>query len=323
MTTAYNPMYTHRLEPISGFDEITHLQFIAPMETKDLERNNGSGEEFGLPAGSVVSLNPNTHAFTAGATGTAMPCFLLWNTSDPDGYPSALTANGRHLAGIPATGAARVGQGSVLDSAELIRNLYQRSGGTATSERTYTEDNKSYTETSTYSYTNATTGGGASVGDRTEISTGGNVISYKLRQCAGAFTAWPATCGLELDSTEFDKSVSYSDFKPNTLLKAPRPIETNELTGNETEEVKFQKLRGGFLTPITVSDITTTSPFSKTVTGDNNSSVTSVDFNVDEDMVNVCGTVSKGIHKNENGVDVLYFWAERTIFPKTYVAGTT
>lgn len=310
MTTAYNPMYTHRLEPISGFDEITHLQFIAPMESEDLNRNNGSGEEFGLPAGSVVSLNKETHAFKAGAEGTAMPCFLLWNTSDPDGYPSALTANGRHLAGIPATGAARVGQGSVLDSAELIRNLYQKSGGTATSTRTYTEDDKSYTETSTYSYTNATTGGGSSVGDRAEISTGGNVISYKLRQCAGAFTAWPATCGLELDSTEFDKNVSEQDynttFAPNTLLVAPtaKAANSTEVTNATTEEAKLQRMRGGYLKAIETTDVCKGTAYGTT--------------DVMPEFVNVCGTVSKGIHRNENGVLVLYFWAERTIFPKVY-----
>ena len=319
MTTAYNPMYTHRLEPISGFDEITHLQFIAPMNTTDLNRNNGSGEEKGLPAGSVVSLNED-HAFTAGATGTAMPCFLLWNTSDPDGYPSALTANGQHLAGIAATGAARENQGSVLDSAELIRNLYQRTTAT--------------TGGSTYSYVNADTGLAGAVTGRTGITDSvdatKNVVSYNLRKCAGNFTAWPATCGLELDSTEFDKGLAASAFVPNALLTSPRPIAKAAAesqaaalgtTDAQIEAIAYQRMRGGYITTVKQADFFAGEHAFTESDGETEPTYTA-SFNPETDLVNVCGTVSKGIHRNENGVLVLYFWAERTIFPKV-IAQTT
>lgn len=324
MTTAYNPMYTHRLEPISGFDEITHLQFIAPMDTTDLDRNNGSGEEKGLPAGSVVSLNED-HAFTAGAVGTAMPCFLLWNTADPDGYPSALTANGQHLAGIAATGAARENQGSVLDSAELIRNLYQRDSSRI--KQTAAGANGG---TDTYSAIAADTGLAGSVGDRNDFGGAGTVISYKLRKCAGNFTAWPATCGLELNSTEFDKGLAASAFVPNALLTSPRPIAkaTAEsqaaalgTTDAQIEAIAYQRIRGGYITTVKQADF-----FAREhafTASDNAAEPTyTPSFNPETDLVNVCGTVSKGIHRNENGVLVLYFWAERTIFPKV-IAQTT
>ena len=301
MTTAYNPMFTHRLEPISGFDEITHLQYTAPMDAKALNAPNVSGEEPGLPAGSVVSLNGDG-VFKAGAVNNEMPCFLLWNTSDPDGYPSATTANKRYLAGIAGTSAGQDGN-LRLDSADLIRNLY---------EDRQTDDTIGNTNVSV---TNATTGGANSFNNLSRaVSTNGSVISYKLRNAVGNFTAWPATCGLELNSTEWDKTILDSDFKtkfaPNTLLTSPAAKAESAVDVSITDlETKFQQMRGGFLTPVTCADF---APVAADKTCADKPS-----------FVNVCGTVSKGIRRNENGVLVLYFWAERTLIPKAITPAAT
>lgn len=271
MTMAHNIAASHRLEPIAGYDEITHLQFTGPMENETLIRGNGVGEEPGLPAGSVVSLNSKKN-LEAGATGTAMPMFLLWNTSDPDGFPAALTANQRSIAGIPMIGGGFEGDNFPENNSMLRQTFSKDTGGLNSITRTLTN----------------------------------GVSSYTMKSSTGNFTAWPATCGLEVTSTEWDFSVENPKevFVPNALLTSPKanPNKTiTEGTGSAEErwlaEAKqYQERRGGYL------------------------KVLDRGANGDEPVdgfYNVCGTVSRGIHRNENGVDVLYFWAERTLIPGT------
>lgn len=270
MTMAHNIAATHRLEPIAGYDEITHLQYTGPMKAETLNMGNGSGEEPGLPSGSVVALDKDGN-LKAGAVDNEMPMFLLWNTSDPDGFPAALTANKKNIAGIPMTGGSFEGD-------------------------VYPENNSMLRQT----FTNLS--GGMNSLSRGSVDNGTGLTSYTRKMSTGNFTAWPATCGLEVTSTEFDFSIQASDYKtafaPNTLLTSP--LANPSKTINESSEtVDYQQRRGGYLTPLTM---TGTAP-KKTATGD------------DAKFWNVCGTVSRGIHRNENGVDVLYFWAERTLIP--------
>ncbi len=278
MTMAYNIHATHRLEPISGYDEITHLQFTAPMDKAALKAENGSGEEPGLPSGSCVSLN-DKGALIAGLQGNAMPMFLLWNSSDPDGMPGAFTANEQNIAGISMNGATFSPAGDPLtDNSELMRNLYTvgadgnivDTSGTASSLRRTVDEN-------------------------------GKFVSYSMRDSAGNFTTWPATCGLEITTTEFDFSADETDFAPNALLTSPpadENVTVNLQASFATRKLACQKSRGGYLT---VLDPTDEVPGSGA-------------------YHNVCGTVSRGIHTNENGVKVLYFWAERTLIPQAVTA---
>lgn len=267
MTMAHNIAATHRLEPIAGYDEITHLQYTGPMAKETLIRGNGSGEEPGLPAGSVVALDA-TKNLKAGAVNNEMPMFLLWNTSDPDGFPAALTANEKNIAGIPMTGGSFEGD-------------------------IYPENNSMLRQT----FTNKTGGLNSLVRD-----IAGGVSSYTAKGSVGNFTAWPATCGLEVTSTEWDFSLATTAFAPNTLLTSPEanPLQTiTEVSASDPDRIikearQYQKRRGGYLTPI---------------------DITSVPNGTNPSFYNVCGTVSRGIHRNENGVDVLYFWAERTLIP--------
>lgn len=264
MTMAHNIAASHRLEPIAGYDEITHLQFTGPMEKETLIRGNGVGEEPGLPAGSVVSLNSGKN-LEAGATGTAMPMFLLWNTSDPDGFPAALTANERSIAGIPMIGGGFEGENFPENNSMLRQTFKQETGGLNSLVRT--------------------------------INKG--VSSYAMKSSTGNFTAWPATCGLEVTSTEWDfnESNPRSAFAPNKLLTSPKAKPSTAIvegTGDNKwfdEAKQYQKRRGGYLKVLNTAT------------------------DAEDGFYNVCGTVSRGIHTNENGVDVLYFWAERTLIP--------
>ena len=267
---AYNIAATHRLEPISGFDEITHLQFTAPLDSTTAKFDNGTGEEFGLPSGSVVSINENGD-FIAGAAGTAMPCFLLWNTSGADGMAwTSTTANGMNYAGTAGVSAAKA-----YDSRDWLENSLDANG--------------SYVA------------GGASPLQRNPgESWSGTSVSYSLKPGVGNFTAWPATCGLELTSTEFERVSTSADdeiavpaeFKRNDLLTSPV---AGQIAAADTDNpfVARQKARGGFLK---VDDITTADLATNGIH-------------------NICGTVSRGIMQNENAIHVLFFWAERTLVP--------
>lgn len=260
MPYAYNIAASHRLEPVSGFDEITHLQFTAPLNADAAKCDNGTGEEFGLPAGSVVSVNPDADnlEFIAGAVGTAMPCFLLWNTTGADGMAhNPRTANGRHYAGTLATSA--------------LGNV----------------DNRDWLENSLMDADGAYVSGGASSLKRV-VAEDGTISSYTLRGSIGNHTAWPATCGLELNSTEFDLEGKDALVR-GALLTAPAA--DSEAAG--TDAIGYQKRRGGYLKAADLSAAPTASG-----------------------LHNICGTVSRGIIKNENAVDVLYFWAERTLLPQ-------
>lgn len=293
MTMAYNIHATHRLEPISGYDEITHLQFTAPMNAIALNENNGSGEEPGLPAGSCVSLNEDGQLI-AGAEGCAMPMFLLWSSSDPDGMPGAFTANKQNIAGISMNGATFAPNGDALtENSELTRNLY-----------TYTVDGNGNT-----------TAFGATSGTASSLQriVNGSNVSYQLRNSAGNFTTWPATCGLEITTTEFDFSIDESAFAPNTLLTSPR--RDGSRTG--LTRVDCQKRRGGYITVLDPANNPVTHPVTVNVDEDDDGTPDSTTTqNVSYPYHNVCGTVSRGVHTNENAVKVLYFWAERTLIPR-------
>ena len=282
MTMAYNIAATHRLEPISGYNEIYHLQFTAAATKAMLECDNGSGEEPGMPSGSVVSIN-STGLLEPGVKGTRMPMFLLWNTSDPDGVSGALTANGQNLASVSMNGAATGPNGNTLPENGILTREYpldgngditKESGFASTLQRTWNQD--------------------------------GTVSSYSRRASVGNFTCWPATCGLELTSTEFDFDYYESgsdkvEFAPNTLLTGAQPADTpNTILATDTaaeRRNKYQKNRGGYITPIDLE----AAP-------------------LEAGLHNICGTVSRGIIRNENAVNVLYFWAERTLLPQVEIA---
>lgn len=110
-------------------------------------------------------------------------------------------------------------------------------------------------------------------------------MKIKRPEQKGAYTTWPGSCGMELSTTEFlhfNPDGSVLPYAPNETLTSPIGIAetdpnwaTAQRPANDPEQVR----RGGYL-----------------VQGD-----------VYADPI--CGVVSRGRKRNENGVDVLYFWA--------------
>ena len=205
-----------------------------------------------------------------------------------------MTANGQNLSSVSMNGAATGPNGNTLPENGILTREYPLNNGTISMES-----------------------GFASTLQRTWATDGsGNVSSYSRRASVGNFTCWPATCGLELTSTEFDFDPAV-EFKPNDLLTgAVKPTsevkisvtETVDNNGTQTTQTVqygagagdpsirrryYQKNRGGYLTKV---DLTATP--------------------AEGAFHNICGTVSRGIIRNENAVNVLYFWAERTLLPK-------
>ncbi|MDO4568759.1 MAG: hypothetical protein Q4D38_00065 [Planctomycetia bacterium] len=230
----YNHPAQHRLIPVAGYNQLTHLQFTAPMEKTTVSRDNGYGEPMGLPAGSVTSLN-DSGQLIAGCTGKKMPLFLFWDADDNDGYAGYLTADGTNLTSVSGNSFG----------GDDIQALWDRS--------------------------NDASGGAGYI--RVQWTDG--AMTATSGSAVGNFKTYPATCAMELTSTEYDKTKVPTDFAPNTQLTSPEPA----ITSTETAQTPawYQQLRGGYLTPAEAGD-------------------------------NVCGVVSRPPRINENGVMILSFW---------------
>ena len=171
----------------------------------------------------------------AGCTGSNMPLFLLWNADSPDAYNSHTTIDGQHLTAVSGNNS------SGKDIRQLLSEAALQSGNASSMHCTWSGD------TFTVS----------------DVSTIGN------------YTTWPATCAMELTSTEYDVSVAATEFAPGTQLTSPAPEDEPEATAQSAEW--YQKRRGGYLRPAEAND-------------------------------NVCGVVSRPPERNENGVMILHFW---------------
>lgn len=272
MSTQYNHPTRHYLQPVAGFDMMNHLNFVAPMDGDALNADNGSAMPAGIPAGSVMHLESSGFGpavLKTGATGAELPMFLLYNSWDPDAIVGCTTADGTEVTSIPA------------QSAGILKGTSEVMGGYADSE-------------------SISRMGGANL-----ISpswSGDGTVSYTTSTSSGAYTVWPATCGMELSTTEWDLNISTTGtptagspstalsykFKPGTLLTSPHATAAATVTaavGSGGQGITagtpeyYQHVRGGYVTPTTsASD-------------------------------NVCGVVSRGMRVNEHGVPVVYFHA--------------
>ena len=266
----YNHPTRHYLQPVNGFSALEHLNFTAPMDNAAVTCDNGSGTPAGIPAGSVMHLN-STGALETGATGTDLAMFLLYNSWDPDAYMGYQTADGKDITAISMNSAGVLNASGqtpgIADSAAISR---AQSGGLWKSKYNYPAQ-----------------------GDQNTIGT-----------ASGNYTVWPATCGMELSTTEWDLSLATpaSAFVPGTPLTSPvkstPSLPTSDASwGTYTDAVKrekwniyYQKKRGGYVTP----------------------AKTQTDTTPDPDRVyvdNICGVVSRGFRINEHNVPVVYFHA--------------
>lgn len=277
MSTSYNHPTRHYLQPVAGFDMMNHLNFVAPMDVAALTADNGSQMPAGIPAGSVMHLESSGFGpavLKTGATGSELPMFLLYNSWDPDAITNGTTADGTEITAIPA------------QSAGIMKGSSEVMGGYADSE-------------------SISRMGGANLLPPSWSATGvDNTSGYgnKVGSSYGAHTVWPATCGMELSTTEWDLAIettgnptesspstalSYK-FKPGTLLTSPHATAASTVTAAVgsgghgltagTREY-YQHVRGGYVTPISAA------------------------------TENVCGVVSRGMRVNEHGVPVVYFHA--------------
>lgn len=268
MSTSYNHPTRHYLQPVAGFDMMNHLNFVAPMAEAALNADNGSQMPAGMPAGSVMHLaapsGTGPAMLEAGATGQQLPMFLLYNSWDPDAITNGTTADGTEITAIPG------------QSAGIVKGTSENVSGYADSEA-------------------ISRLGGANLLPPSWLADGSdNTTNYntKIGKAYGAHTVWPATCGMELSTTEFDltKVTGYTgnsyatavNFAPGTALTSPGAKTAAQATTagfTAGTAAYYQYMRGGYVKPGTVG------------TDD------------------ICGIVSRGVRVNEHGVPVVYFHA--------------
>lgn len=266
MSTSYNHPTRHYLQPVAGFDMMNHLNFVAPMAEAALNADNGSQMPAGMPAGSVMHLaapsGTGPAMLEAGATGQQLPMFLLYNSWDPDAITNGTTADGTKITAIPG------------QSAGIVKGTSENVSGYADSEA-------------------ISRLGGANLLPPSWLADGSdNTTNYntKIGKAYGAHTVWPATCGMELSTTEFDltKVTGYTgnsydtavNFAPGTALTSPAA--NNSPTATAGTDAYYQQKRGGYVTPVAAAD---------------------------RDDYDICGIVSRGVRVNEHGVPVVYFHA--------------
>lgn len=262
----YNHPTRHYLQPVNGFSAMEHLNFTAPIEKSALYCDNGSGTPAGIPAGSVMHLN-ESGALETGATGTDLAMFLLYNSWDPDAYMGYQTADGKDITAISMNSAGVLtasGQTQgIADSAAISRG---QSGGLWRSKYQYP----------------------------------GQDAPNKFSAASGNYTVWPATCGMELSTTEWDLSLDNpeTEFKPGVPLTSPVAVpgatmQVQEPTQKDWNEF-YQKKRGGFVKPAKTR---------KRTVGEGNEATEQAYVD------NICGVVSRGFRINEHNVPVVYFHA--------------
>lgn len=263
MSTSYNHPTRHYLQPVAGFDMMNHLNFVAPMAEAALNADNGSQMPAGMPAGSVmhleVPLSGGPAVLVAGATGHELPMFLLYNSWDPDAITNGTTADGTEITAIPA------------QSAGIVKGTSENVSGYADSEA-------------------ISRMGGANLLPPSWDAQGNAPVSYAAGKAYGAHTVWPATCGMELSTTEFDltkvtgftgnSNDTAENFAPGTPLTSPKANASTTQTAGTA--AYYQQKRGGYVTPVAAAD---------------------------RDDYDICGIVSRGVRVNEHGVPVVYFHA--------------
>lgn len=262
----YNHPTRHYLQPVNGFSAMEHLNFTAPIAKSALYCDNGSGTPAGIPAGSVMHLNENG-ALETGATGTDLAMFLLYNSWDPDAYMGYQTADGKDITAIS------------MNSAGVLR--------------------PSETKPQTPGIADSAAISRAQSGGLWKSAWSGNTVSHERKEASGNYTVWPATCGMELSTTEWDLSISTpaTAFVPGTPLTSPEADDEASSSGCTTQDdwnKFYQKKRGGFVTPAKTQ--------SRTV-GEGASATTQ------SYVDNICGVVSRGFRINEHNVPVVYFHA--------------
>lgn len=100
MIDKYDHPTAHRLEPVKGWDAMSHMDFVAPM----------ASTVTGAPAGTVMHMNTNG-ALETGLTDQSMGLFLYYKQYDDDTINDPTTLNGQKLTSISLNSANTITNG--------------------------------------------------------------------------------------------------------------------------------------------------------------------------------------------------------------------
>lgn len=209
MNDKYNQPTAHMLQPVKGWDSMAHLDFVAPIASRD-------DDIVALP-GTVMHLNANGE-LEAGLTAQSMGMYLFYKQNDEDVQPYPLTADGTQMT---AVGMQSFGG---YNSEMYLRHNW------ATEKADFYNTNGTASNVGPFNY-NAT----------------GATKSVEYTKGTAAHTTYPAICGMELSSTEFAAKMGDGTsigYAPNDTLTAP--LKTTVFDAGKPGS-RDQQLAGGFL----------------------------------------------------------------------------
>lgn len=221
----YDHNTAHILEPVQGYDLVSHMCFTAPLQNVTAAANVETGEgaktkvENAVP-GLVLHRNPDDGKLETGLLDDSMAQFLCSKQDTEDVLQPFVTKNGRNFVGI-----------GTISYGGFNTAPYQGNG-----------------------YSEGVAANAGWVGAAATDAGGNTYYPVSLNPSTSAFTTFPGACGLELGSSEFadtlddgTTAVTYKYDMPLTSPVANSSYVYN--SGAKKPGTQAQNLQGGFLMP--------------------------------------------------------------------------
>ena len=218
----YDHNTAHILEPVQGYDLVSHMCFTAPLQD---DNTYGKAVKDAVP-GLVLHRNPTDGKLETGLLPNSMAQFLCSKQDTEDVLQSPVTINGRNFVGI---GTLSYGGFNTAPYMQDSNNTGQRYGEGVAANASW-------------------------VGDAATDAGGNTYYPVTLTPSTSAFTTFPGACGLELGSSEFadftSKDNAFTAYSYDTPLTSPtaRPSFDASSAAEEPGTEK-QIQQGGFLKP--------------------------------------------------------------------------
>ena len=224
---SYDHNTAHILEPVQGYDLVSHMCYWAPLQNNDAEATASTVAKFkveGAVPGLVLHCNPDDGKLETGLLDDSMAQFLCSKQDTEDVLQPFTTKNGRNFIGI----------GTLSYGGFNTAPYMQDSNNTG---RRYGE------------------GVASNAGEIQETTSNGTTTySVNLQSSQSVFTTFPGACGLELGSSEFadvkaDETTPV-DYWYDCPLTSPTANPTFTKVGNGSAYgTEDQNKQGGFLMP--------------------------------------------------------------------------
>lgn len=212
----YDHNTAHILEPVQGYDLVSHMCFTAPLQD---DNTYGKAVKDAVP-GLVLHRNPTDGKLETGLLPNSMAQFLCSKQDTEDVLQPFVTKNGRNFVGI-----------GTISYGGFNTAPYQGNG-----------------------YGEGVAANAGWVGAAATDAGGNTYYPVTLNPSTSAFTTFPGACGLELGSSEFadvkDDGVTPVDYSYDEPLTSPTADGSYVYnSGAKKPGTQDQNKQGGFLKP--------------------------------------------------------------------------